>query len=120
MQTGEERVDLRGFVILFRSTHGSRTRASTDRRNRSANGGAHRALAALQRKTEWIGSAIRRARRIDRLSTIERETAATIWKRVSALYPQRKYLDPKQILETADEKLRRAGLSRSKVAAIKD
>src|SRR5437660_10973145 len=48
------------------------------------------------------------------------KAAATIWKRVRALYPRRKYLDPKQVLETPDEKLRGAGLSRNKVAAIKD
>ena len=48
------------------------------------------------------------------------KAAATIWKRVRALYPRRKYLDPKQILETPDEMLRAAGLSRSKVAAVKD
>src|SRR5256885_4488498 len=48
------------------------------------------------------------------------KAAATIWKRVRGLYPRRKYLDPQHILETPDEKLRGAGLSRSKVAAIKD
>src|SRR5438105_12870217 len=48
------------------------------------------------------------------------KAAATIWKRVRALYPRKKYLDPKSVLETPDEKLRGAGLSRSKVAAIKD
>src|SRR5207245_2504129 len=48
------------------------------------------------------------------------KAAATIWKRVRALYPRRKYLDPKEILETPDEMLRAAGLSRSKVAAVKD
>src|SRR6267143_1796390 len=48
------------------------------------------------------------------------KAAATIWKRVRALYPGRKYLDPKRILKTPDEKLRGAGLSRNKVAAIKD
>ena len=48
------------------------------------------------------------------------KAAATIWKRVRALYPRRKYLDPKYVLGTPDEKLRGAGLSRSKVAAIKD
>jgi DNA-3-methyladenine glycosylase II len=48
------------------------------------------------------------------------KAAATIWKRVRALYPRRKYLDPKQVLTTPDEKLRGAGLSRSKVAAVKD
>src|SRR2546421_515918 len=45
------------------------------------------------------------------------KAAATIWKRVRALYPRRKYLDPKQILETPDETLRGAGLSRNKIAA---
>jgi DNA-3-methyladenine glycosylase II len=48
------------------------------------------------------------------------KAAATIWKRVRALYPRRKYLDSRHVLETPDEKLRGAGLSRSKVAAIKD
>src|SRR5438034_909569 len=48
------------------------------------------------------------------------KAAATIWKRVRALYPRRKYLDPKGILETLDETLRGAGLSRNKIAAIKD
>jgi len=48
------------------------------------------------------------------------KAAATIWGRVRALYPKRKYLDPKLVLATSDEKLRAAGLSRSKVAALKD
>jgi DNA-3-methyladenine glycosylase II len=48
------------------------------------------------------------------------KAAATIWKRVRALYPRRKYLDPRHVRETPDEKLRGAGLSRTKVAAIKD
>jgi len=48
------------------------------------------------------------------------KAAATIWGRVRALYPRRKWLDPKQILETPDEKLRACGLSGSKTAALKD
>ena len=48
------------------------------------------------------------------------KAAATIWGRVRALYPRRKYLNPKSILKTPDETLRAAGLSRSKVAALKD
>jgi len=48
------------------------------------------------------------------------KAAATIWGRVRALYPRRKYLDPKLILQTPDETLRAAGLSRSKIAALKD
>ncbi|HJT46201.1 MAG TPA: DNA-3-methyladenine glycosylase 2 family protein [Chthoniobacterales bacterium] len=48
------------------------------------------------------------------------KAAATIWKRVRALYPKGKRLDPAAVLKTPDRKLRAAGLSRSKVAAIKD
>jgi DNA-3-methyladenine glycosylase II len=48
------------------------------------------------------------------------KAAATIWGRVRSIYAKRKYLDPKAVLATADEKLRAAGLSRSKVAALKD
>lgn len=48
------------------------------------------------------------------------KAAATIWGRVRALYPQKKYLDPRTILKTPNRKLRGAGLSRSKVAALKD
>ena|SRR5437763_6483396 len=48
------------------------------------------------------------------------KAAATIWGRVRALFPRRKYLDPKLVLATPDEKLRAAGLSGSKVAALKD
>src|ERR1700704_6299107 len=48
------------------------------------------------------------------------KAAATIWGRVRALYPRKKYLDPKAVLKTPDRKLRGAGLSRSKVAALKD
>src|SRR5437588_12773973 len=48
------------------------------------------------------------------------KAAATIWGRVRALYGKRKYLDPREVLKTPDRKLRGAGLSRSKVAALKD
>src|SRR3984893_4194252 len=48
------------------------------------------------------------------------KAAATIWGRVRALYPKGRKLDPKLVLTTPDEKLRAAGLSGSKVAAIKD
>ena|SRR5437773_3364240 len=48
------------------------------------------------------------------------KAAATIWKRVRALYPKRKWLDPAEVLATQDEALRAAGLSRSKTAALKD
>ncbi len=48
------------------------------------------------------------------------KAAATIWKRVRALYPRRRYLDPRLVLKTPDEKFRGAGLSRNKVAALKD
>jgi 3-methyladenine DNA glycosylase/8-oxoguanine DNA glycosylase len=42
------------------------------------------------------------------------KAAATIWGRVRALYPKTKWLDPAKVLATPDEKLRDAGLSRSK------
>jgi DNA-3-methyladenine glycosylase II len=47
------------------------------------------------------------------------KAAATIWGRVRALF-KGKHLDPKLVLKTPDETLRAAGLSRSKVAALKD
>jgi len=47
------------------------------------------------------------------------KAAATIWGRVRALYPKKR-LDPDLVLDTPDEKLRTAGLSRSKIAAFKD
>jgi len=48
------------------------------------------------------------------------KAAATIFGRVRALYPKRKWLDPEQLLATSDEILRAAGLSRAKTAALKD
>src|SRR3954463_3092466 len=48
------------------------------------------------------------------------KAAATIWGRVRALYPKRKWLDPTTVAATPDETLRACGLSRSKVAALKD
>jgi DNA-3-methyladenine glycosylase II len=48
------------------------------------------------------------------------KAAATIWGRVRALYPKRKWLDPALVLKTPDEKLRVCGLSGSKTAALKD
>jgi DNA-3-methyladenine glycosylase II len=46
--------------------------------------------------------------------------AATILGRVKALYVGKRFPSPQDILDTADEKLRAAGLSRAKTAAIKD
>src|SRR5438067_12743715 len=48
------------------------------------------------------------------------KAAATIFGRVRALYPKRKWLDPEQLLATTDERHRAAGLSRAKTAALKD
>ena len=48
------------------------------------------------------------------------KAAATIWGRVRALFPKRTVLDPALVLKMPDDKLRAAGLSRSKVAALKD
>lgn len=47
------------------------------------------------------------------------KAAATIWGRVRALFPG-KHFDAKLVLKMPDEKLRAAGLSRSKIAALKD
>ncbi len=46
--------------------------------------------------------------------------AATILGRVKALYPERRFPRPEDLLNTPDEKLRAAGLSRAKTMAIKD
>ncbi|MFO1488067.1 MAG: DNA-3-methyladenine glycosylase [Verrucomicrobiota bacterium] len=46
--------------------------------------------------------------------------AMTILKRVLALYPGRRFPTPEDLLATPDEKLRAAGLSRAKIAAVKD
>ena len=48
------------------------------------------------------------------------KAAATIFGRVRALYPKGKWLDPKRILATPDDTFRAAGLSRAKIAALKD
>jgi len=48
------------------------------------------------------------------------KAAKTIWKRVRAIYPPRKWLQPKDVLATPDEALRAAGLSASKTRALKD
>jgi DNA-3-methyladenine glycosylase II len=48
------------------------------------------------------------------------KAAAAIWNRVRALYPKRKRLDPAKVLATPYETLRACGLSRAKIAAIKD
>lgn len=46
--------------------------------------------------------------------------AATIFGRVKGLYPGRRFPSPQDLLDTPDDLLRGAGLSRAKVAAIKD
>ena len=46
--------------------------------------------------------------------------AATILGRVKALYPGRRFPGPHDVLATTDARLRGAGLSRAKTAAIKD
>lgn len=48
------------------------------------------------------------------------KAAATIFSRVEALYPKRNSLRPEDLLDSADEALRGAGLSRAKVLAVKD
>ncbi len=46
--------------------------------------------------------------------------AATIFGRVKALFPESRFPTPNDLLETPDERLRGAGLSRAKTAAMKD
>jgi DNA-3-methyladenine glycosylase II len=48
------------------------------------------------------------------------KAAATIFGRVRALYPARRALAPQALLDTPDEALRSAGLSRGKLAAARD
>lgn len=48
------------------------------------------------------------------------KAAATIFARVKALYPGSAFPSPDQLLKTDDDDLRRAGLSRAKVAFVKD
>ena len=97
-------------------------------------GHAHRHLAASDRRMAQLIARSRRYAIIPSLSVrpfdalaesiayqqLSGKAAATIWGRVRALYPKRRKLDPKLVLATPDKKLRAAGLSRSKVAALKD
>jgi len=48
------------------------------------------------------------------------KAAATIYGRVRALYPRRRALNPAALLDTPDDALRGAGLSRAKLAAARD
>jgi DNA-3-methyladenine glycosylase II len=48
------------------------------------------------------------------------KAAATIHGRVLALFPDQDHPEPEDLLKTGDETLRAAGLSRQKIAALKD
>lgn len=48
------------------------------------------------------------------------KAASTIYNRVLALFPGEEVPDPHDLLETTDDSLRGAGMSRAKVAAVKD
>lgn len=48
------------------------------------------------------------------------KAAATIFGRVRALFPRRKWLDPELVLATADDTFRSCGLSGSKTVSLKD
>ena len=48
------------------------------------------------------------------------KAAATIHRRVMALFPNTDAVHPEDLLETPDDSLRGAGMSRAKVAAVKD
>ena len=95
---------------------------------------AHRHLASTDKRLAALMAASRRYELVPRVGVrpfdalaesiayqqLSGKAAATIWKRVRQLFPKRRFLDPNLVLETADEKFRAAGLSRSKVAALKD
>jgi len=48
------------------------------------------------------------------------KAAETIFNRFKALFPDRRFPEPEEILSAPDDRLRSAGLSRNKLAAIKD
>lgn len=48
------------------------------------------------------------------------KAAATIFNRFKSLFPGQRFPEPEKVLITPDDKLRSAGLSRNKLAAIKD
>ncbi len=48
------------------------------------------------------------------------KAAGTIYSRVLVLFPGERFPRPEQVLETPDDALRGAGMSRAKVAAVKD
>jgi DNA-3-methyladenine glycosylase II len=48
------------------------------------------------------------------------KAAATILGRVKDLFPTQSFPEPEDLLEIPEEKLRQAGLSRAKIAAVKD
>src|SRR5205823_2450181 len=96
-----------------------------------------KAIDHIARTDPRVAALIKRARRFDVIANelvrpfdalaesiayqqLSGKAAATIWSRVRALYPKRKWLDPELILKTPDETLRARGLSRSKTAALKD
>src|SRR5260370_36725160 len=48
------------------------------------------------------------------------KAAATIWKRVRAIFPKQKFLDPKLVLKTPNEKELSPGCARTKDAPLTD
>lgn len=101
------------------------------------NGRVKKAIAHLARTDPRFAALIKQSRRFDVVANklvrpfdalaesiayqqLSGKAAATIWGRVRALYGKRKALDPAEVLETPEEKLRACGLSRSKIAALKD
>jgi DNA-3-methyladenine glycosylase II len=85
-----------------------------------------RLAALIARSRPYQVKAVRLVRPFDALAEsivyqqLSGKAAATIFGRVRALYPRRKWFSPQLVLATADERLRAAGLSRNKTAAIKD
>jgi DNA-3-methyladenine glycosylase II len=85
-----------------------------------------RLAALIARSRPYQVKAVRLVRPFDALAEsivyqqLSGKAAATIFGRVRALYPRRKWFSPQLVLATPDERLRAAGLSRNKTAAIKD
>jgi len=71
-------------------------------------------------KTERMASPFEALLRAIVYQQLSGKAAATIYSRVKALYPNRRRLRPEDLLETPDETLRAAGMSRAKVAGTKD
>ncbi|MDQ6809587.1 MAG: DNA-3-methyladenine glycosylase [Verrucomicrobiota bacterium] len=80
----------------------------------------------IARSRRYTGPTSKRVRPFDALAEsivyqqLSGKAAATIWRRVREIFGTPKFLDPQKVIDTPDEVLRAAGLSRNKTIAIKD